>query len=273
MKVSLITVTLNSSKYLEACLRSVINQHYPSIEHIIIDGGSTDSTLSIIKNYENYISSWVSEKDNGMYHAINKGMKLATGEIIGILNSDDLLASQDVVSQIVHCFKTTNTDSIYGDLVYVDPTDTSIVHRFWKGQDYKRSRFQYGWMPAHPTFYFKRELVEKFGGFENHYHTAADYEFMARYLFLNNVSATYVPKLFVRMRLGGASNGSLYRRIRANRRDYLAMKKNKVPMPLMASILKPVRKLPQYYRSYMYNFFEKGKFEGGILPPISVASK
>lgn len=273
MKVSLITVTLNSSKYLEGCIRSVINQRYPFIEHIIVDGGSTDSTLSIIRNYEHHISTWVSEKDNGMYHAINKGMKMATGDIIGILNSDDLLASPDVISDIAHCFNNNDIDSVYGDLVYVDPIDTSIVHRFWKGQDYKRSRFHYGWMPAHPTFYFKRDLVDKLGGYENHYHTAADYEFMARYLFLNNVSAMYVPKLIVRMRIGGASNGSLYRRIRANRRDYLAMKKNKVPMPLIASILKPVRKLPQYYKSYIHNFFEKDKVEDRILPPISVTSK
>ncbi len=154
MKVSLITVTLNSSKYLEGCIRSVINQRYPFIEHIIIDGGSTDDTLSIIRNYENYLSTWISEKDNGMYHAINKGMKMATGDIIGILNSDDLLASPDVISEIAHCFTTNNIDSIYGDLVYVDPVDTSFVHRFWKGQDYKRSRFNTGWMPAHPTLYY-----------------------------------------------------------------------------------------------------------------------
>ncbi|MEO7801787.1 MAG: glycosyltransferase family 2 protein [Ginsengibacter sp.] len=273
MKVSLITATYNSSKYLEDCIRSVINQRYPHIEHIIVDGGSSDGTLSIIRNYENHISTWVSEKDNGMYHAINKGMQLATGDIIGILNSDDLLASPDVISDIVYCFNNNDVESIYGDLVYVDAADTSIVHRFWQGQDYKRSRFNYGWMPAHPTFYFKKELINKFGGYKNHYQTAADYELMARYLFLNNVSAMYVPKLLVRMRVGGASNSSLSRRIRANRRDYLAMKKNKVPMPLMASILKPVRKLPQYYKSYMYNFFEKYKQEGGILRPISVTSK
>lgn len=273
MKVSLITATLNSSKYLEDSIRSVINQRYPHIEHIIIDGGSTDKTLSVIRQYENHISKWISEKDNGMYHAINKGMKMATGDIIGILNSDDLFASPDVISEIVNCFYNNTVESVYGDLVYVDATDTSLVHRYWKGQVYKRSRFNYGWMPAHPTFYFKRELLSKYGGYENHYHTAADYEFMARYLFLNNVSAMYLPKLLVRMRIGGASNGNIYKRLRANRRDYLAMKKNKVPLPFLASALKPVRKLPQYYKSYINNFFARDKQEGGILRPISLTSK
>ncbi len=174
---------------------------------------------------------------------------MATGDIIGVLNSDDMLASANVIMDIVACFEETNTDTLYGDLVYVDPGDTQKVVRYWKGLTYKRSRFRYGWMPAHPTFYIRRELFDKFGEYENHYYTAADYEFMARYLYTNRVSSYYLPKMIVKMRNGGLSNGSIYRRLRANRRDYLAMKRNKIPFAFFVSILKPLIKIPQYKRS------------------------
>ncbi len=259
MKISLITVTFNSEKYLEGCIKSVISQTYKNIEHIIIDGASSDGTISIIERYAPNISQWVSEKDNSMYHAINKGMKMATGDIIGVLNSDDIFASNDVIAEIAKCFTNNKVDSLYGDLVYVDPMNTQAVHRLWKGQDYTRERFKYGWMPAHPTFYFKKELIKSLGGYESHYHTAADYEFMARYLFRNKISSIYLPKLIIRMRNGGASNSTIFRRLRANRRDYLAMKRNLVPFPFFVSILKPVRKLPQYYTSFMHNFLENRK--------------
>ncbi len=247
MKVSIITVTYNSSKYLSDCINSVVKQRYPDIEHIVVDGGSTDGTIAIIKQFEPHITKWVSEKDNGMYHAINKGMEMATGDVVGILNSDDILASDDVISSIAESFIKYKVDSVYGDLTYVDQKDITKILRFWKGGSYNRNRFVYGWMPAHPTFYLRRELVEKYGGYESHYYTAADYEFMSRYLYFHRISAYYLPKLVVKMRIGGASNGSLSRRLRANRRDYLAMRKNQVPFPFLASVLKPLIKLHQYY--------------------------
>lgn len=267
MKISLITVTHNSEKYLDDCIMSVIKQTYKNIEHIIVDGKSTDATVSIIERYSPYISKWISEVDRGMYDAINKGMKMATGDIIGLLNSDDVLASSNVISEIVKCFKDSNVESLYGDLEYVDQNDTGQVLRLWKGQDYKRERFKFGWMPAHPTFYFRKELIERFGGYESHYFTSADYELMARYLFVNKVSSVYLPKLIVRMRKGGASNSNLYRRLRANRRDYLAMKKNLIPFPFVASLLKPIRKLPQY-KTYMYNFFRRKKENKVSFPQV-----
>jgi glycosyltransferase len=159
MKVTLITATYNSEKYLEECIKSVINQRYPDIEHIIIDGKSKDGTLAIIKKYESHIARWVSETDRGMYDAINKGMEMATGDIIGILNSDDMLDSENVIGWIVHAFEEQKVDSIYGDLEYVDPVDTTKIYRIWKGKPYKRSLFHSGWMPAHPTFYFKTKLL------------------------------------------------------------------------------------------------------------------
>lgn len=248
MKVTLITATYNSQKYLEDCIQSVIRQSYPDIEYIIVDGKSTDNTLSIIKKHESRIAVWISETDRGMYDAINKGMAMATGDIIGILNSDDMLDGDDVIEAIVKTFVEKNVDSIYGDLEYVDPEDTNKIYRIWKGKPYRRNLFRTGWMPAHPTFYFKRELLKKYGGYENHYFSAADYEFMARYLYKFRISSFYLPKLIVKMRTGGQSNSSLRKRLRANRRDYLAMKKNNIPFAFIVSILKPLSKLHQYYR-------------------------
>lgn len=254
MKVSLITVTFNSGIYLEDCIRSVINQQYHDIEHIIVDGRSTDNTLEIIRRYDKHIAKWISEEDKNMYHALNKGIAMATGDIVGILNSDDMFASNDVVGSIVNCFNEFKLDAVYGDLLYVDKEDTSRIYRYWKGVPYNRFNFTYGWMPAHPTFYIRRELIESHGGYITHYFTASDYEFMARYLYLYRISARYLPKLIVKMRTGGQSNITVKSRLRANRRDYLAMKKNKLPLPLLASILKPMIKLHQYYYSLFYKF-------------------
>jgi glycosyltransferase len=248
MRVTIITVTLNAEKFLEDCIRSVESQTYPDIEYIVVDGKSTDSTLDIIRKHEPFIAKWVSEKDRGMYDALNTGMSLATGEIIGILNSDDVLASDDVIASIVEAFQKNKVDSLYCDLEYVDPVHTEEIYRKWEGKPFNRNLFKSGWMPAHPTFYFKRSLLEKFGNYENHFHSAADYEFMCRYLYKNRVSAFYLPKLIVKMRRGGQSNDNLMKRFRANRRDYLAMKKNGIPFPFLVSILKPLSKLHQYYR-------------------------
>jgi glycosyltransferase len=255
MKVTLITVTLNSEKHLEDSILSVINQNYTNIEHIIIDGQSTDGTLAIIEKYKNHIAQWVSEKDYSMYDALNKGMRMATGDIIGTLNSDDMLASADVITQIVKQFEKDKVDVVYGDLVYVDQDDTGKVLRKWNGGEFKRSKFHFGWMPAHPTFYFKRNLLDSCGYYETHFFTAADYEFMTRYLYYYKNSAAYLPKLIVRMRNGGMSNGSIARRLRANRRDYLAMKKNRVPLPFVVAFLKPMIKLHQYTNMGLARFF------------------
>lgn len=246
MKVTIITVTYNSEKYLEDCIQSVINQDYKDFEYIIVDGKSSDSTLSIIKKYESKIYRWISETDRGMYDAINKGMAMATGDVIGILNSDDVMASTDVIRSVAKAFEENNTDTIYADLEYVDSEDMNKIYRIWKGKPFKRGRFRWGWMPAHPTFYIKRELVAKYGGYENHFYSAADYEFMSRYLYFFKLSAYYLPKLLVKMRRGGQSNQGIFKRLRANRRDYLAMRKNKIPLPFIVSILKPLSKLHQY---------------------------
>lgn len=269
MKVSLITVTYNSEKYLAQCIESIAHQDYPDIEYIVIDGASSDRTLSIIEKFSGVIDKWLSEKDGGMYDAINKGMKLATGDIIGILNSDDFFASSSAVSKIVQCFKENNVDSLYGDLVYVDEEKTENIYRYWKGSPYKRTAFRWGWMPAHPTFYVRREIVEQLGGYETHYYSAADFEFMTRYLYKHRVSTCYLPELIVKMRKGGMSNCGWQRRLRANRRDYLALKRNNVPFPLFASLVKPIRKLPQFL-NFLHNSGETEAKESGKLVPAVV---
>ena len=269
MKVSIITVTLNSEKYLSDCIRSIRNQNYKNIEHIIVDGKSTDGTLRIIHRNLDSISSWISESDRGMYDAINKGLQMATGDVIGILNSDDMFASADSVRSIVDCFQTTKTDSIYGNLVFVDPKNTHKVVRHWKSSSYKRSRFCYGWMPAHPTFYIRRELLSQHGMYENHYFTAADYEFMARYLFRDKVSSQYLDTMLVKMRTGGLSNGSFKKWFRANRRDYLAMRQNKIPFSFLVSIMKPLLKLPQFKSTYSKQYAIEEAEELFIKTPLS----
>ena len=253
IKVSIITVTYNSEKFLEDCILSVYTQDYPHIEHIVVDGWSTDNTIDIITRNSDKLAHWLIERDKGMYEAINKGLALATGDVVGILNSDDMFSSKDVVSEIARCFEEEDIDSLYGDLQFVDQNNTDKIYRVWKSNAYRRSRFHYGWMPAHPTFYIRRKWVEQYGGYETHFYSAADYEFMARYLYTHQLSSRHVPKMFVKMRIGGASNGNLFQRLRANRRDYLAMKKNKIPYAFFVSILKPITKLHQY-KAKLENF-------------------
>lgn len=248
MKVTIITVTYNSDKYLEHCIRSVLGQTYPDIEYIIIDGKSSDNTPAIIRKYESRIAKWISEPDKGMFDALNKGMALATGDIIGLLHSDDVFASDDAVASVVKAFEEQGTDTLYADLMYVYPEDLDKVYRIWRGKPYNRNLFRRGWMPAHPTFYIRRSLLETYGGYETHYFSSSDYEFMARYLFRYHLSSYYLPKLLIKMRRGGLSNNNLFKRLRANRRDYLAMKRNGIPFSFFVSILKPLSKLHQYYR-------------------------
>jgi glycosyltransferase len=248
MKISIITVTLNCAKYLEQCINSVLGQDYPDLEYLIIDGGSSDGTIDIIKKYSDKISFWISEPDKGMFDALNKGMRHATGDVIGMLHSDDMFGSKDVLSMIAWGFTEKRVDALYGDLLYVYPDDVNRKYRIWNGREYRRSLFLRGWMPAHPTFYFKRQLLESFGYYRTEYRSSSDYEFMIRYLYKHQVSAYYLPRLIVKMRRGGLSNNDLLFRIRANRMDYKALKDNDVPFAFFVSILKPLSKLHQYLR-------------------------
>jgi len=246
MKVSIITVTYNSELFLENCIQSVMAQDYQNIEYIVVDGGSTDKTKDILFKYNFFISKWISEKDDGLYHAINKGIKMSSGDIIGTLHSDDLFASNKVVSKIVDSFKFNNVKAVYGDIVYVSTNDTDRVVRNWKGKNFNRGNFNFGWMPAHPSFYILKSILQLGGDYDSCFASSADYELMTRYLYLYQIPAFYLPLLIVKMRLGGISNKNFYNRLLANRNDYLAMKKNNISFPWLVAILKPICKIFQF---------------------------
>lgn len=247
MKISLITVVYNGEGFLEDCIKSVITQDYADLEYIVIDGASTDKSLSIARKYQNQINTIVSEKDKGMYDALNKGIALASGDVIGILNADDMLASTDVISAIARTFSTSQADGVYGDLNYIDPINTAKIIRKWKGKAYSLSGIKRGWMPAHPTLYLKRNLFEKYGNYSLNFGTAADYELMLRFLYRYRIEAVYLEKLIVNMRTGGMSNASIKHRKHAFENDLKAIKENGINLPYITLFLKKIRKIQQFF--------------------------
>lgn len=226
MKVSVVTATWNSEKTVADTLVSVGAQDYQNIEHIVVDGGSTDSTLSIVKELGNKVSKIVSEKDQGIYDALNKGIGLATGDVVGFLHSDDIYAHKGVVSMIARAFEKGETDAVYGDLHYVSRNDSGKVIRRWKSGGYEREKLRWGWMPPHPTFYMKRECYQDYGCFDLCYSIAADYDSMLRYLWTHRVSLAYLDEVIVNMRVGGESNRSLKNVITKMKEDIRVMNKH-----------------------------------------------
>jgi glycosyltransferase len=246
MKVTLITPTFNSATTLRDTLDSIQAQDYPSIEHIIVDGGSKDDTMTIAATYP-HISRIISEPDNGLYDAMNKGLRAATGNIVGILNSDDFYANNRIISSVVDRLSKTGCDALYGDLLYVEARDTGKVIRYWKSRPFKPALFYRGWMPPHPTFFVRRTIYEQFGGFNLDFRFSADYELMLRFLFKHRVSVCYLPETMVLMRTGGMSNASLSNRVSANREDQKAWKVNGLRPRFYTRYLKPISKLRQFW--------------------------
>ena len=246
MKISIITVTYNSAETLEDSINSLNSQDYSDIEYIIIDGASTDSTLRIIEKYKHRVSTLISEKDNGIYDALNKGIALATGDIVGFLHSDDLFADDGVLSQIAAEFSKNTIDAVYGDLNYVSRFDTTKIIRRWVSSTLKRNKFRNGWMPPHPTFYMKREHYLLLGGFDLKYSISADYESMVRYLWKNNLCATYIPKVFINMRVGGKSNRSLANIWKKTKEDINVMIEYGVN-PIRGILFKNLSKISQFF--------------------------
>ena len=230
MKVSIITATYNSAKYIASSLNSIFNQDYKDIECIIIDGDSKDQTISIIKTYQrkNLNIRLVSEADNGIYDALNKGIKLATGDLIGFVHSDDKLASPHIISELVIAIKKTQAHGIYGDLQYVSKLDTSILIRNWKSCVFSKSLLKKGWMPPHPTLFLKKEVYQKHGNFNQNYKISADYDFMLRVLKDKTLRFVYLPKVIIKMRVGGASNKNIKNIIQKTKEDYKAITSNKI---------------------------------------------
>lgn len=245
MKISIITATYNSASTVIEAMTSVQEQDYPDIEHIVIDGDSGDETLDIVRSFS-HVSKIVSEKDKGIYDAMNKGIRMASGEVIGILNSDDLYANKSVLTCIAQVFRDERIDACYADLQYVSKQGNSKVVRTWKSGHFNPKSFYWGWMPPHPTFFVRRKVYEKVGLFDTQLRSAADYELMLRILLKYGMQAAYIPQVIVRMRSGGMSNASLFNRLRANREDRLAWKMNGLQPYFFTLYIKPLRKIPQF---------------------------
>lgn len=246
VKISLITVTYNAAGTIERCISSVIAQTYPHLEYIIIDGGSTDATSAILDRYKKHIHALVSEPDKGIYDAMNKGIALATGDIVGILNADDFFAGQDALALIAQPFCSAGVDAVYGDIDFINKQDKVV--REWRAGKYRHGYFNWGWMPPHATFYAKRELFVKYGLYDIRYGSAADYELTLRFIHTNQIKIAYINKILVKMLIGGVSNKSLGNRIKAWQHDFRAMKQNGLLLPQLSIILKPFRKIIQYIR-------------------------
>ena len=245
MKVSVITATYNSAATVADTLRSVRDQSYPLVEHLIIDGGSKDNTMEIVAGFP-HIKQICSEKDRGIYDAMNKGVKRATGDIVGILNSDDFYASENVLREVVDTFEQSGCDAVYGDLQYVCKDDVSKVVRYWRSGPYQQGAFKWGWMPPHPSFFVRHTLYDRCGLFNLDMKTAADYELMLRMIHKEGASLQYLPNVLVKMRTGGASNSSLASRLKANADDRKAWDVNGLKPYWFTMYLKPIRKITQF---------------------------
>ncbi len=249
MKISIITVVYNNKSTIDYAIKSILNQSYPSIEHIVIDGSSTDGTIEEIKKYGGKIAKFISEPDKGIYDAMNKGLKLATGDLIGILNSDDFYANDNIISEIVDEFKKKQVDIVFGDIVFVKPENLDKVTRYYSSANFHPKKFAWGWMPAHPSCFLKREVYEKYGNFKTDYKIAADYEILTRFMAKYGISYSYIPKVFVKMRTGGVSSANLKSNWILNQEIVRACRENGIqtsmPQVLLKYFIKIFQLLPQ----------------------------
>jgi glycosyltransferase len=245
VKISIITATFNSEKTIYSTLQSVDNQTYKNIEHIIIDGKSTDKTLEIVAKFSS-VSKVISEKDSGVYFALNKGIKKASGDVIGFLHADDFFANDLILEKIAEKFKNTNADILYADLDYVAFENHKKIIRHWKSGDFSVKKLKKGWMPPHPTFYVKKSIYDRLGYFDTSFSIAADYDLMLRFLSDKTLKVVYLPEVAVKMRVGGISNRNLKNILQKSREDFRAMKKNHVGN-FFSLIMKNLQKIPQFF--------------------------
>lgn len=246
MKISVVTVCLNNASTLEKTLTSVAEQSYRNVEHIIIDGGSCDDTFTVLDRYRSSIACLISETDNGIYDAMNKGIAQSTGDVIGILNADDCYSNTNVLQRVADCFQNSSVEACYGDLVYVDCNNPEQEIRYWKAGDYSSNDVYNGWMPPHPTLFMRKRCYTSYGCYRIDMGTSADYELIIRYLLRYKVVPVYIPHTLVRMRTGGASSRSLVNRLKAHLMDWKAWWVNSMlPLPWTLP-LKPLRKSIQW---------------------------
>ena len=245
MKLSIITVCYNSAATIRDAVDSVLAQEGIGLEYIVIDGGSTDGTLDVLRSYGERIARLVSEPDEGIYDAMNKGVSLATGDVVGILNSDDYYADSEVLSAVAAAFEDSDVDCVFGDLDYVDAEETNRVVRAWRSKPYEPGAFHRGWHPAHPSFFVRRSVYERVGMFDTNLKIAADYEFMLRVLEREQLSSVYLPEVIVKMRMGGASNASVLNVAKANLQCWKAWRQNGLGWSPLPVLVKPLSKLEQ----------------------------
>ena len=246
MVVSIITATNNSGGTLEQCIKSVIGQTYKKIEYLIIDNCSTDASLDIARSYSENIKRIVSEPDKGIFDALNKGIKLATGDIIGFLHADDFYVSPEVIGKVVDKFRETGSDAVYGDLNYVGKNNAQKIIRKWVAGEYDEKKLRRGWMPPHPSLFVRRMCYTNFGYFNLNYRIASDYELILRFLAREKISISYLPEVLVNMRTGGTSNSNLRNIIKKSSEDLKALKEHKIG-DFYTLMLKNLRKLNQFF--------------------------
>ena len=246
IKISIVTAVYNSRSTVSQALDSVLSQTYPMVESIVIDGASTDGTFEALESYRSRLGLLLSEKDNGIYDALNKGIKHSTGDVLGFMHADDVFENEDVLQKVAAAFEDPTVDAVYGDLLYVQYNDIKKVVRYWKSGKYNNKSLSYGWMPPHPTFYVRRSVYERLGVFDTRYRIAADYDIILRFL-AAGISASYISTVFVRMRVGGISNRSFRTIFAKSIEDYKITKRNKVG-GIFTLIFKNFRKLPQFLR-------------------------
>ena len=247
MKISIVTVSYNAEATIKDTIESVLSQIGIELEYIIIDGGSTDSTVEIVQSFGDQINHFISEPDKGIYDGMNKGVQAATGDIVGILNADDIYADSSVLKKVMDQFQD-GVDAIYADLVYVDAEDTDKITRTWISKPYKDGAFKKGWMPPHPTFFALKAVYDQYGLYTLELRSAADYEFMLRVIHKHKISLSYLNEIIVKMRVGGESNASIKNRIRANKEDRMAWKMNGLNPGSLTFIRKPLSKVGQFLK-------------------------
>ena len=250
MKVSIITVTYNSAATLADTLESVKNQDHPDVEHILVDGASKDNTVKIIQSYP-HVAKYVSEPDKGLYDAINKGIEMCTGDVVGILNSDDFFPHEKVISKMVDAFNNNDVDAVYGDVAFVRPERLDKVVRLYSSKKFNPRKFAFGYMPAHPSFYVKRKFYMNYGLYKLDYKIAADYELLMRFIYKHHLKYYYLPEVMVYMRTGGVSNKTVLSRYVLNKEIVKACKENGVNTNMALISLKYFFKIFEYIKPAM----------------------
>lgn len=245
MKITIITAVYNRAGTIGQALESVTAQSYVEVEHLVVDGASTDGTLEEVQNRRHPGMRVISEPDEGIYDALNKGIAAATGDIIGLMHSDDFFAHDDVLRDVARTFEKTGADAVYGDLDYVSASDPDRIVRHWASGTYTRANLARGWMPPHPTLFVRREVFERYGAYDTSYRIAADYEAILRWFGKGGVVPAYLPEVLVKMRVGGESNRSIERIVRKSREDYRALQSNGIG-GVSALAWKNLSKLPQF---------------------------